>query len=208
MSVELVNTAGYPRKAKEWGGRNPPPLFPSENMISVSPELRIKVLLRCSSSAVISYQPIAITSDIVAHQLPTFRVSSSRHLGASRRLTSGDPGATSGGWGDRWLEGPVVETLPDFLDLAEELLVTQLHCFQPSAVSGFVWRRKAYVFFFFFVLNLCLTDIICDIRTHIGFRDFLTIHGSGSGTFKYSLRGRGVSRRAYPRGGGATLPLV
>lgn len=32
------------------------------------------------------------------------------------------------------MEGPVVETLPDFLDLSKELLVTQWHCFQPSVV--------------------------------------------------------------------------
>ncbi len=63
------------------------------------------------------------------------RVSSPRIVVSflDRRLTSGDQGAS--GWGDRWLEGPVVETLPDFLDLAKELLVTQWHCFQPAVVS-------------------------------------------------------------------------
>ncbi|CAM9999080.1 unnamed protein product [Ascophyllum nodosum] len=55
-------------------------------------------------------------------------------LHALGRLTGGQRVASEG-WGDGWLEGPVVETLPEFLDLSKELLVTQWHCFVPSAAS-------------------------------------------------------------------------
>ncbi|CAN0149273.1 unnamed protein product, partial [Pylaiella littoralis] len=64
-------------------------------------------------------------------------------LHALGRLTSaGDQRASSSAWGNRWLEGPVVETLPDFLDLSQELLVTQLHCFQPSVRERWRWRTN------------------------------------------------------------------
>lgn len=58
-----------------------------------------------------------------------------------RRLTNA---SGVNGWGDRWLEGPVVDALPEFLSLAQELLVTQWHCFVPPAVR----RRLADRFVF------------------------------------------------------------
>ena len=58
------------------------------------------------------------------------------------RLTLTSEDQDTSGWGKRWLEGPVVETLPDFLDLSRELLVTQWHCFQPAVVRAKLFRAS------------------------------------------------------------------